>query len=203
MMLSLSNSTIDEADDAQDVGMLAALDQDGGETFTFSLVAGTSSDDNDQFEISGTTLRTAGLINFEDGATRNIRVRVTDSGGLTLEEAFTITINDVVEEPVRPFTQNTPGAEVRNVFTPNGDGINDTWTIEDLLDNPVNEVSVYAQGGKLIFSETNYRNDWDATFKDDPIPDGTYYYEIIIFATSQSAEPARVLKGFLTIIRNR
>ena len=203
MTLSLSNSTIDEADEAQTVGTLMSLDPDAGETFTYALVAGEGSEDNAEFSITGSTLSTAGAINFEDGASRNVRIRVTDAGGLSLEQSFIITIEDVVEEPVRDFNTNTPGAEVRNVFSPNGDGVNETWVIEDLQDNPVNEVRVFAQGGKLLYSQTNYQNDWDGTFKGDPIPDGTYYFEIIIFANSQADTPARVIKGFLTIIRAR
>ena len=96
-----------------------------------------------------------------------------------------------------------PGGDVKNVFSPNGDGVNETWVIEDLLDNPFNEVRVFAQGGRLLYSQTNYQNDWDGTFKGDPIPDGTYYYEITVFENGQSTVPARVIKGFLTIIRTR
>lgn len=196
-MLSLSNGDIDESDNAQTVGDFSTLDQDGGDTFTYSLVSGTGDTDNAAFTISGNTLSTAGLINFEDGATRSVLVRVTDSGGLTLDRQFTINIGEVVIEPLREYETNVPGGAVRNVFSPNGDGVNETWVIEDLLDNPVNEVKVYAQGGKLIFSKVNYRNDWDGTFKGDPIPDGTYYYEINVY------EGERIIKGFLTIIRNR
>lgn len=201
--LSLTNSTIDEADEAQQVGSLMTLDPDNGDSFSYTLVAGEGDTDNGQFAISGSTLSTAGAIDFEDGASRNIRVQVTDAGGLTFEQAFTITIEDVVAEPVRDFTTNVPGGEVKNVFSPNGDGVNETWVIEDLLDNPFNEVKVFAQGGKLIYNKVNYSNDWGGTFRNNPVPDGTYYYEIVIFANAQSTTPARTIKGFLTIIRNR
>jgi gliding motility-associated-like protein len=201
--LSLTNATIDEADEAQEVGQLMSLDPDNGDTFTYSLVAGDGDADNAQFAISGNTLSTAGAIDFEDGASRSIRVQVADAGGLTFEQTFSITIEDVVAEPVREYTQNQPGADVKNVFSPNGDGVNETWVIEDLLDNPFNQVKIFAQGGKLIYSKVNYSNDWAGTFKDNPVPDGTYYYEILIFENEQSTSPARTIKGFLTIIRNR
>ncbi|GHE62263.1 BspA family leucine-rich repeat surface protein [Roseivirga thermotolerans] len=201
--LSLTNATIEEADEAQEVGQLMSLDPDNGDSFTYSLVAGDGDADNAQFAISGNTLSTAGAIDFEDGASRSIRVQVADAGGLTFEQTFSITIEDVVAEPVREYTQNQPGADVKNVFSPNGDGINETWVIEDLLDNPFNQVKIFAQGGKLIYSKVNYTNDWGGTFKDNPVPDGTYYYEILIFENEQSTSPARTIKGFLTIIRNR
>ncbi len=201
--LSLTNSTIDESDDAQEVGNLMTLDPDNGDTFSYALIAGEGDTHNGQFAISGNTLSTAGAIDFEDGASRSIRVQVTDAGGLTFVQTFTITIEDVVAEPIRDYVTNVPGGNVKNVFSPNGDGVNETWVIEDLTDNPFNEVKVFAQGGKLIYSKVNYTNDWGGTFKDNPVPDGTYYYEIVIFANAQSTTPARTIKGFLTIIRNR
>jgi gliding motility-associated-like protein len=195
--LSLTNNNILESDLAQDVGSLMSLDPDNGDTFTYSLVTGTGSTNNTEFTIDGTTLKTAGLINFELGATRSIRARVTDADGLTFDQQFTINIGEVVIEPIRNYTNNAPGAEVKNVFSPNGDGINETWVIDDIKDNPINEVKVYAQGGKLIYSKVNYTNDWGGTFNNNPVPDGTYYYEINIY------NGEKIIKGFLTIIRNR
>ncbi|KYG79215.1 hypothetical protein AWW67_12600 [Roseivirga seohaensis] len=201
--LSLTNATIEEADEAQEVGQFISLDPDNGDSFSYSLIAGAGDADNAQFAISGNTLSSAGAIDFEGGASRSIRVQVADAGGLTFEQTFSITIEDVVAEPVREYTQNEPGADVKNVFSPNGDGVNETWVIEDLLDNPFNQVKIFAQGGKLIYSKVNYSNDWAGTFKDNPVPEGTYYYEILIYADALSTTPARTIKGFLTIIRNR
>jgi gliding motility-associated-like protein len=195
--LSLTNSTIEEADEAQQVGSLMSLDPDNGDTFTYTLVSGTGDTNNAEFAITGTTLSTIGMINFEKGATRSILVRVTDAGGLSFDQQFTINIEEVEIEPIREYNTNTPGAEVKNVFSPNGDGVNETWVIDDIKDNPLNEVKVYAQGGKLIFSQVNYQNDWGGTFKGNAIPDGTYYYEINIY------NGQKIIKGFLTIIRNR
>jgi gliding motility-associated-like protein len=195
--LSLTNNTIQESDQAQDVGSLMSLDPDIGDSFTYSLVSGTGSMNNADFTTDGTTLKTAGMINFESGATRSILIRVTDAGGLTFDQQFSINIEEVVIEPIRNYGTNTVGAEVKNVFSPNGDGVNETWIIDDIKDNPINEVKVYAQGGKLIYSKVNYQNDWGGTFNNDPVPDGTYYYEINIY------NGERIIKGFLTIIRNR
>ena len=76
------------------VGQFSATDADNGETFTFTLVSGTGSTDNALFAIVGNELRTAAVLDAEQAATRSVRVRVTDSGGLFLESAFVITIND-------------------------------------------------------------------------------------------------------------
>jgi gliding motility-associated-like protein len=194
--ISLSNNTIDEADDAGIlVGTMASVDQDAAETFTYTLVAGTGDDNNLLFTFTGDELRTAAPINFESNTTLSIRVKVTDSGGLSYEETFNITINNVELEEIRDFTKDAPDARIKNFFSPNGDGINDFWVIDDILDNPINEVKVFSQNGTLIFSQRNYKNTWDGTYKGEAIPPGTYYYEINVYNGEQ------IVKGFLTIIR--
>ena len=45
-------------------------------------------------------------------------------------------------------------------FSPNGDGINDGWTIENITAFPNNVVSVYSRSGKLVFRQRGYQNDW-------------------------------------------
>ena len=98
--IALSATSIAEnSGSSATVGTLSATDTDAGETFTYSLVTGTGSTDNAAFTISGNTLRTAQSFNFEVKASYSIRVRVTDSGALTYEEAFTITVTNVNEAP--------------------------------------------------------------------------------------------------------
>ncbi|WP_452610319.1 Ig-like domain-containing protein [Roseivirga echinicomitans] len=196
--ISLSNNIINEADDAGVlVGTMASVDEDAGETFTYTLVAGTGDENNLLFTFTGDELRTASPINFESNSTLSIRVKVTDSGGLSYEEVFSITVNNVELEEVRNFTKDVPDARIKNFFSPNGDGINDLWVIDDILDNPINEVKVFSQNGTLIFSERNYKNTWNGTYKGESIPPGTYYYEINVY------NGELIVKGFLTIIRTK
>ena len=77
---------------------LSATDADTGDTFTYALVSGTGSTDNASFSISGTTLSTAAVFDFETKSSYSVRVRVTDAGGLTFERALTITVTDVNED---------------------------------------------------------------------------------------------------------
>ena len=56
-----------------------------------------------------------------------------------------------------------PVLETRSYgFSPNGDGVNDGWTIENITAFPNNVVSVYSRSGKLVFKQNNYQNDWQA-----------------------------------------
>src|SRR5262249_18416261 len=64
------------------VGLFSTADPDAGNTFTYSLVAGTGATDNVSFTIVGSNLRTAEIFNFEAKSSYSIRVRTTDQGGL-------------------------------------------------------------------------------------------------------------------------
>ena len=86
---------------------------------------------------------------------------------------------------------------VTNLFTPNGDGINDTWYIQDIFQYPDNEVSVYNIYGDLVFSKKGYANDWQGTYNGSALPDGTYYY-IVKFDNSD-----KKIKGSLDIFKNK
>ena len=81
------------------VGSLSTLDPDAGDTFTYALVSGQGSGDNDKFSLVGTQLRTATNVDFETQPNYSIRIRTTDAGGLSLESIFTMTVTNVNEAP--------------------------------------------------------------------------------------------------------
>ncbi|MEH6679089.1 MAG: gliding motility-associated C-terminal domain-containing protein [Sediminicola sp.] len=71
--------------------------------------------------------------------------------------------------------------DVAQAFTPDGDGINDTWTIHNIENYPNSLVRVFNSWGKEVFSARNYQNDWDGRYKDlsNKLPDaGSYYFQI-------------------------
>lgn len=79
-----------------------------------------------------------------------------------------------------------------NVFTPNGDGVNDVLRF-DLLEFTVGStLQVFNRWGKLVYESDNYRNDWDG----GDVEAGTYYYILDI------NDPAfNIRKGTITILR--
>ncbi|MEI8086605.1 MAG: leucine-rich repeat protein, partial [Paludibacter sp.] len=106
--LALSANTIDENVTANStVGTLSSTDPDTGNTFTYTLVAGTGSTDNTSFNISGSDLRITNSPNFEVKNSYSVRVRTTDQGGLYTEKAFVITIIDINEVPTVSTTSVT------------------------------------------------------------------------------------------------
>jgi gliding motility-associated-like protein len=67
---------------------------------------------------------------------------------------------------------------VPNAFSPNGDGINDTWVITNITNYPGATVNVYDRYGQLVFHSENYSKAWDGTYNGKPLPMATYYYII-------------------------
>ena len=82
------------------VGTLASSDPDVGDGATYTLVAGAGSTDNASFQITGTNLDTAAVLDFETKASYDIRVRVTDTRGLSSEATFAIQVDDVNDGPL-------------------------------------------------------------------------------------------------------
>jgi gliding motility-associated-like protein len=84
---------------------------------------------------------------------------------------------------------------VPNTFTPNGDGINDKWVIENLNLYPNHIIQVFNRYGQIVFESKNYLKPWDGTYKGKPLSSGTYYYIIDL-------DGKRVTKkGYITIIK--
>lgn len=61
---------------------------------------------------------------------------------------------------------------IPNLITPNGDGINETFIIDNLIYYPNTELYIYNRNNQLVFQSKNYQNDWDASNS----PDGSYFY---------------------------
>jgi len=83
---------------------------------------------------------------------------------------------------------------IPNSFTPNNDGVNDTWIIPEITRTNTNQLYIYNRWGQLVYSAVNYQNDWNGTFNDTPLPEATYYYVLKITEESET-------KGTVTIIR--
>ncbi|MBL7743094.1 MAG: PKD domain-containing protein [Chitinophagaceae bacterium] len=67
---------------------------------------------------------------------------------------------------------------VPNVFSPNNDGIHDTWLIPNLTDYPGCTVEVFNRYGQPVFYSSGYGTPWNGTYNGKGVPVGTYYYVI-------------------------
>ncbi|MEO7313203.1 MAG: PKD domain-containing protein [Chitinophagaceae bacterium] len=68
--------------------------------------------------------------------------------------------------------------KIPNVFSPNGDGINDFWEIPNLGDYPGARVTIFDRYGREVYTVTGYSKAWDGTVTGKQLPVGVYYYII-------------------------
>ncbi len=109
------------------------------------------------------------------------RLTVTGRGGCSLSDDVFVKL---LKFPVIP-----------NTFTPNNDGINDTWKIDFLNTYPNNRVQIFTRAGNLVFQSRGYDSPWDGTLKGKPLPFDTYYY---IIEPGNGRDP---VTGYVTIIK--
>lgn len=84
--------------------------------------------------------------------------------------------------------ENKPA--IGNAWTPNNDGVNDLFYVENLELYPQNQLIVYNRYGVVVYQTTDYRNNWTGA----DLPSGTYYYH---FTTRRG--PA--LKGWIEVLK--
>jgi gliding motility-associated-like protein len=71
-------------------------------------------------------------------------------------------------------------------FTPNGDGVNDTWIVQNIQDGspemlhaPTARVEVYDRNGKLVYKSEPYQNDWEGLLSNgNTLAPGSYVYKV-------------------------
>jgi gliding motility-associated-like protein len=66
------------------------------------------------------------------------------------------------------------------IFTPNGDGFNDTWQINGIQDFPKSSVEVFNRWGQRVFISIGYDNEWDGTNNGTEVPEGNYFWVILL-----------------------
>jgi gliding motility-associated-like protein len=88
---------------------------------------------------------------------------------------------------------------VPNTFTPNGDGVNDTWEILLIDFFPKAEITVFDRWGQIVYKTIGYpaSRRWDGTRNGNQLPATTYYYTISL---SIDSKEERLKTGSITII---
>ncbi|MGK6350933.1 Ig-like domain-containing protein [Parapedobacter sp. DT-150] len=98
------------------------------------------------------------------------------------------------EDEVEPIpVDETLG--IPNLFTPNGDGLNDLFVIKNLLQYQGRELIVLNRWGNQVYKSTNYNNDWDG----NTLAEGTYYYILRVRGSNNGEWQTH--KGAIAIIR--
>jgi len=89
--------------------------------------------------------------------------------------------------------------QVRNVITPNGDGVNDQFTVTCITDFPAS-LEIYDRWGKLVFNQEAYDGTWTGiSNSNEELIEGGYMYIINIDFGQGNRE---IMKGALTLLRD-
>jgi gliding motility-associated-like protein len=92
--------------------------------------------------------------------------------GTTDDKKLSITFNEVVAS----------GFFIPEGFSPDGDGVNDTFVING-IDGRTVSMKVYNRWGTMVYESKAYKNDWEGLATKgvvigEKLPDGTYFYAI-------------------------
>ncbi len=94
--------------------------------------------------------------------------------------------------------------EIPNVFTPNGDDINDIL-YSKANSRTINRIDmkIYNRAGMLVFETDNPLIEWDGTYNDKYVSPGVYYYFCDVYEMRLTGEEVRNLSGFIHIITDK
>jgi gliding motility-associated-like protein len=111
-------------------------------------------------------------------------VSVTNASGCVTTQNITIQVVD-------DYAKLLPA----NNFSPNGDGINDAWVVENLDAYPDHKLTIFDRGGRILYTVRNYDNTWDGRVNGALLDEGTYFY-VFVF----NKPGINIKRGFITIV---
>lgn len=91
------------------------------------------------------------------------------------------------------FFVNIPSA-----FSPDGDGVNDTWVLQNIESFPRSDLKVFNRYGEIVYLKEGYNNTWNGEVNGKPLPAGTYFY---VLKLNSGLEGKNEFCGSVTIIR--
>jgi len=132
------------------------------------------------------------------GKSEELRIRTTANEQGKVEnyaEVEAIQTDPDVSNNSATATTDVVALRIPNIFTPNGDGVNDFFEIVGLNLFPENELYVFNRWGAEIYHKKNYQSDWDG----HSLNEATYYYVLRIRMENDNWKS---FKGYITIKRS-
>jgi len=134
-----------------------------------------------------------GIISGQNGATLTIRptanttytVTVANGNGCSSTASYAVAVEDDLSI-----------LKATNLLSPNGDGVNDVWKVDNMDMYPRAVVRIFDKAGRVVYTRKGYDNTWDGTYNGQPLAENTYYYIIDL-------EAGKVLRGYITLVRDR
>ena len=145
--------------------------------------------------------------NFGDGSTDSLFNPGSYEYDVNEEEFFIVSLTGTTELGCSDSVQllvNVNQDEVLfapNAFTPDGDGLNDSWfpTVSAGIDENFFSVKVFNRWGELIFEAKDFYSSWDGTYQGNAVQIGTYTYSI--HYKRKQDEERKVIVGHISLVR--
>ena len=188
MDLAISTTSFDEnISYGTVIATLGSSDVDAGDSHTYALVTGDGDADNSAFAIDGDRLKIVDSVDFENKSSYSIRLQTTDSGGLTFQKAFALSVNDINESPsdltisLSNFDENIAGGSVVATLS--------TSDVDD------GDIHVYTYDSPLVrtgVATTVSLSNWSGT--NEPTETGVGYSDGEIYETTATTGSGTGLK---------
>ena len=98
-----------------------------------------------------------------DDITYTLHVESQDNCGIATDAVF-----------VKVYKKIT----IPNTFSPNNDGVNDLWSIDQLITYPKCVLAVFTRAGQQVYHSLGYAKAWNGNYQGQALPAGVYYYTI-------------------------
>jgi len=103
----------------------------------------------------------------DDTTLKSISFQISDGDSLSNVLSRSLVISEVL-----------PELEIYTAFTPNGDGINDTWRFPNIDQFEDVHVKISDLNGREIFNCRGQACEWDGVYNGEVLPAGTYFYNV-------------------------
>jgi len=131
--------------------------------------------------------------NFGDGSTEsneaNPQHTYQNAGTYTVTLRAANADSCIPEDTIAIEVQVGARFAIPNIITPNNDGKNDAFVIQNIL--PGTHLKLYNRWGQLVYESSDYKNDWQA----EQVTKGIYYYSV---ENPEACPPT--LKGWLEVV---
>jgi len=130
-------------------------------------------------------------------------ISLTNPNSVTRQATYYIKVSNTGCSTIYPVTVTIgrpPDIDFSpNVFTPNGDGVNDVFKFKAPSSINLKSFKIYGSWGQLLFETTDLNKAWDGTYVGKPMPVGTYYWLFDAYDTYSNTTISK--SGSISIIR--
>lgn len=134
---------------------------------------------------------------LDNGQSADLKIKVIATQAGVIRNTATVSANETDPNPNNNSSSDSKaitGIIIPNVFTPNGDGKNDTFEIPGLEYYEANEITIVNRWGSTVYYKKGYKNEWNGS----DLNEGTYFYLLKVKSANDKWE---VYKGYITLIR--